>query len=331
MLQEVRLSSTHWQSGFTTKEAMLRRYILARLFLLIPLVFGVSLFTFILVNIAPGDPISTRYGLDPRGADPATIDRLRDELGLNDPLPVQYLTYLRDLLRGDMGQSITTRIPVSQEIMSRLPATLELTLASMVLVLLVGVPLGIISALYRGSIIDMLSMGIAFLGVSMPSFWLGIMLMLFFSLQLGLLPSSGRYDFKSLILPSVTLAFGLMGLITRMMRSSMLEVLDQDYMRTARAKGITSRRIILVHGLRNALIPLLTILGFQFASLLGGTVIIETVFAWPGMGRLAVNSIFRRDYPVIMGTVLVFSVTFLLVNLLIDILYTIVDPRIRYD
>lgn len=313
------------------------RYILTRLLLLIPLLFGVSLFTFILINIAPGDPISTQFGLDPRGADPETIEQLREDLGLNDPLPVQYLNYLGNLLRGDMGKSISTRIPVSQEILLRLPATLELAVAAMVLTLLVAIPLGIISALNRGSIVDMFSMGIALVGVSMPSFWLGLMLMLLFSLQLHLLPSSGRgmgtwtSELQSLILPSVTMAFGLMGLATRIMRSSMLEVLGQDYMRTAHAKGLHPRRVILAHGLRNAFIPLLTILGLQFASLLGGAVIIETIFAWPGIGRLAVNAIFRRDYPVVMGTVLVFSVTFLLINLFIDILYTFVDPRIRYD
>jgi peptide/nickel transport system permease protein len=315
----------------------LLRYILTRLLLLIPLLFGVSLFTFILINIAPGDPISTQFGLDPRGGDPATIDRLRDELGLNDPLPMQYLNYLGNLLKGDMGTSISTRIPVSEEILFRLPATVELAVVAMILVLLVAIPLGIISALYRGSIIDMFSMGIALLGVSMPSFWLGIMLMLLFSLELGLLPSSGRGDgsigseLEHLILPSVTLAFGLLGLATRIMRSSMLDVLAEDYIRTARSKGLGPRRVILVHGLSNAFIPLLTILGIQFAALLGGAVIIEMIFAWPGIGRLAVNAIFRRDYPVVMGTVLVFSVTFLIVNLFIDILYTVVDPRIRYD
>ena len=313
------------------------RYILFRLLLLIPLLFGVSLVTFLLVNIAPGDPISTRFGLDPRGADKETVDRLREELGLNDPLPVQYLNYVGGLLQGDMGTSITTRTPVSEEIRARLPATLELAVAGMALVLLVSIPLGILSAVHRGSIVDMFSTGVALLGVSIPSFWLGIMLMLLFSLQLGWLPSSGRGDgtfsgeLKSLILPAVTLAFGLLGLATRIMRSSMLEVLGRDYVRTARAKGASSRRVVLKHGLRNAFIPLLTILGIQFAGLLGGTVIIETIFAWPGIGRLAVNAIFRRDYPVIMGTVLVFSVTFLIVNLLIDILYTLIDPRIRYD
>ncbi len=313
------------------------RYILFRLLLLIPLLFGVSLVTFLLVNIAPGDPISTRFGLDPRGADKETVDRLREELGLNDPLPVQYLNYVGGLLQGDMGTSITTRTPVSEEIRARLPATLELAVAGMALVLLVSIPLGILSAVHRGSIVDMFSTGVALLGVSIPSFWLGIMLMLLFSLQLGWLPSSGRGDgtfsgeLRSLILPAVTLAFGLLGLATRIMRSSMLEVLGRDYVRTARAKGASSRRVVLKHGLRNAFIPLLTILGIQFAGLLGGTVIIETIFAWPGIGRLAVNAIFRRDYPVIMGTVLVFSVTFLIVNLLIDILYTLIDPRIRYD
>ncbi len=313
------------------------RYILFRILLLIPLLVGVSLITFMLVNVAPGDPISTRYGLDPRGADQETIDRLREELGLNDPLPVQYLTYVRGLLRGDMGDSIMTRAPVSGEILSRLPATIELAAAGMLLVLLVSIPLGILSAVYRGTVIDMFSTGIALVGVSMPSFWLGIMLMLLFSLELGLLPSSGRGDgtfvgeAKALILPAVTLAFGLLGLATRIMRSSMLEVLGQDYVRTARAKGAHERRVVFKHGFRNALIPLLTILGIQFAGLLGGTVIIETIFAWPGIGRLAVNAIFRRDYPVIMGTVLVFSVTFLIVNLLIDILYTMIDPRIRYN
>lgn len=315
----------------------LLRYILFRLLLLIPLLFGVSLVTFLLVNIAPGDPISTRFGLDPRGADKETVDRLREELGLNDPLPVQYLNYVGGLLQGDMGTSITTRTPVSEEIRARLPATLELAVAGMALVLLVSIPLGILSAVHRGSIVDMFSTGVALLGVSIPSFWLGIMLMLLFSLQLGWLPSSGRGDgtfsgeLRSLILPAVTLAFGLLGLATRIMRSSMLEVLGRDYVRTARAKGASSRRVVLKHGLRNAFIPLLTILGIQFAGLLGGTVIIETIFAWPGIGRLAVNAIFRRDYPVIMGTVLVFSVTFLIVNLLIDILYTLIDPRIRYD
>ncbi|MDX1414716.1 MAG: ABC transporter permease [Candidatus Promineifilaceae bacterium] len=313
------------------------RYILTRLLLLIPLLIGVSLITFIMINVVPGDPISTQFGMDPRGVDPETINRLREELGLNDPLPVQYLNYLKDLLRGDMGTSITTKTPVTLEIKSRLPATVQLALAAMFLVLLVSIPLGILSALHRGSIIDRLSVGVALLGVSMPSFWLGIMLMLLFSLQLGWLPSAGRGDgtltgsLRALILPAVTLAFGLMGLSTRIMRSSMLDVLDQDYMRTAHAKGLPPRRVVFRHGLRNAFIPVLTILGIQFASLLGGTVIIETIFAWPGIGRLAVNAIFRRDYPVIMGTVLIFSVTFLLVNLIVDILYTVVDPRIRLE
>jgi peptide/nickel transport system permease protein len=312
------------------------RYILRRLLLTIPLLLAVSLLTFLLINLAPGDPISTRFGLNLNNLDPGRIEEIRDELGLNDPLPVQYLRYLGDLLRGDMGRSLTTNRPVSEEILLRLPATILLTLAAMLFVVLVAVPLGIISAVKRGSLLDNLSMGGALVGVSMPSFWFGIMLMLLFALKLGWLPTGGRGDgtvvggAKALILPAITLGAGLMGLVARLSRSSMLEVLDQDYMRTARAKGLSSRLVLLRHGLRNALIPLVTVIGVQFASLLGGAVIVETIFSWPGMGRMAINAISRRDYPVIMGTVLVFSVVFVLANLIVDILYTIIDPRIRY-
>jgi ABC-type dipeptide/oligopeptide/nickel transport system permease component len=308
-----------------------------RLVILVPLLLGVSVLTFLLVHLAPGDPVSTQFGLDPRGLDKETMERLRDDLGLNDPLPVQYWNYLRNLLRGDMGNSISTRTPVREEILSRLPATIELAVAAIILVLLISIPLGIISAVNRGSVADNLAMGAALLGVSMPAFWFGIMLMLLLSLHLGWLPSGGRGDgtliggFKALLMPAFTLAVGMMGLVTRIMRSSMLEVLGQDYMRTASAKGLAPRLVLLRHGLRNALIPVLTIIGIQFAGLLGGTIIVETIFAWPGIGRLAVNAIWRRDYPIIMGTVLVFSATFVLVNLLVDILYTFIDPRIRYD
>jgi peptide/nickel transport system permease protein len=315
----------------------LKRYILQRLLLLIPLLLGVSLVTFILAHLVPGDPISSQFGLNPRGMEPETVERLRGELGLDDPLPVQYLRYLRQLLRGDLGRSLATRAPVSQEILARLPATLELAAAALLLVLVVAIPLGVLSAAKRGSALDQASMLGAVLGVSVPSFWLGIMLMLLFALNLELLPSSGRGDgslwaaLKSLILPAVTLAAGLVGLVARVTRSSMLEVLGQDHVRTAYAKGLPPKLVVVRHGLRNALIPVVTILGLQSAALLGGTVIVETVFAWPGIGRLAVNAIWRRDYPVIMGTVLVFSLIFVLANLAADILYTLLDPRIRYD
>lgn len=315
----------------------MKRYILQRLLLLVPLLLGISVLTFLMVHLTPGDPILTQFGMNPRGMDQETIERLREQLGLNDPLPVQYLRYLGNLLRGDMGKSLTTKTPVLDEILARLPATIQLTIASMIVVVMVAIPLGIVSAVKRGSLVDNLCMGGALLGVSMPSFWFGIMMMLLFSLKLGWLPSAGRGDgtavgtLKALIMPSLTLGSGMMGLVTRMTRSSMLEVLGQDYMRTARAKGLTPWVVLLRHGLRNALIPVVTILGVQFAGLLGGAVIIETIFAWPGIGRLAVNAIWRRDYPVIMGTVLIFSVVFVLTNLLVDILYTLIDPRIRYD
>jgi len=314
-----------------------RRYIFQRLLLLIPLLLAISVLTFFLIHVAPGDPIATQFGMNLKQLEPERIEAIREELGLNDPLPVQYLRYLANLLQGDLGRSLTTHAPVSEEILSRLPATIQLTVASMLVVLLVAVPLGILSAVNRGSLVDNLCMGGALLGVSMPSFWFGIMLMLLFSLKLGLLPTGGRGDgtlagaLKALIMPALTLGTGMMGLVARLTRSSMLEVLGQDYMRTAYAKGLIPRVVLIRHGLRNALIPVVTVVGVQFASLLGGAVITETIFAWPGIGRLAVTAISRRNYPVIMGTVLVFSVTFVLANLIVDILYTFIDPRIRYD
>jgi len=314
-----------------------RSYILQRLLILFPLLLAISMVTFLLAHLAPGDPVMARFGLDVKRMETERLEQIREELGLNDPLPIQYLRYLKDLLRGDMGRSLTTHAPVSEEIASRFPATLQLTVASMLFMLIVAIPLGVISAVKRGTLIDNLCMGGALLGVSMPAFWFGIMLMLLFSLKLGWLPSTGRGDgtfwgtVKALIMPGITLGTGLMGLVTRLTRSSMLEVLGQDYMRTAHAKGLAPRLVLIRHGLRNALIPVATVVGAQFASLLGGTVIIETVFAWPGIGRLAVDAISRRNYPVIMGTVLVFSVTFVLINLLVDVLYTLIDPRIRYD
>ncbi len=313
------------------------RYIIQRILILIPLLLAISLLTFVLVHLAPGDPIATQFGMNMKRLEPERIEAIREELGLNDPLAVQYLRYLGNLLKGDMGQSLTTKKPVLDEITDRLPATIQLTLAAMFISLLLAIPLGILSAVKRGSFVDKLSMSGALLGVSMPSFWVGIMLMLLFSLQLGWLPSSGRGDgttvgsIKALILPALTLGMALMGLTTRLMRSSMLEVLGQDYMRTARSKGLRSFVVLNRHGLRNALIPVVTIVGLQFASLLGGAVIVETIFAWPGIGRLAVNAIWRRDYPVIMGTVLVFAVVFILMNLLVDLVYTLIDPRINFD
>ncbi|HBY99109.1 MAG TPA: hypothetical protein DEP84_35055 [Chloroflexi bacterium] len=312
------------------------KYVTRRLLLLIPLLLAVSLVTFVLIQLVPGDPVAAQYGVDPEGMDPRRIQEIRQELGLNDPLPVQYVRYLGRVLHGDLGRSISTKRPVGPDIFQRFPATMELAIASMIVVVLISIPLGIISAQKRGSWLDNLAMTASLFGVSMPSFWVGVMLILLFALKLGWLPSVGRGTgvvgtVKSLILPALTLGTGLAGLVTRITRSSMLEVLSQDYMRTAHAKGLSYRAVLVRHGLPNALIPVVTVLGVQFASLLSGAVIVETIFAWPGIGRFAVDAIWRRDYPVIMGTVLVFATIFVLANLAVDILYVFLDPRIRYD
>jgi peptide/nickel transport system permease protein len=307
-----------------------------RLLLLIPMLLAVSLFTFVLLHLAPGDPVAAMYGLDPENMNSDQVARIRAELGLDDPLPTQYLRYLGNLIQGDLGRSISTKRPIGPDILQRFPVTMELAIATMIVVVVVAIPLGVISAQKRGTLVDNVAMGISLFGVSMPNFWVGIMLILIFSLSLGWLPSVGRGrglvdGLKSLILPALTLGTSLTGLVTRVTRSSMLEVLDQDYMRTARAKGLSPRMVTLRHGLRNALIPVLTILSLQFASLLSGAVVVETVFAWPGMGRFTVDAIWRRDYPVIMACVLVFAAIFVLVNLVVDVLYAVIDPRIRYN
>jgi peptide/nickel transport system permease protein len=312
-------------------------YITRRLLLVPFLILGITIVVFMLIQFAPGDPVTAQYGLKLAEADPVRIEKLKEELGLNDPIMVQYFRYLGNLLQGNMGISLTTKLPVLLEITSRFPATFELTMAAMMIVMAFSIPLGIIAALKRGSWLDNGLMAFSLFGVSMPSFWLGIMLILLFSITLDWVPTSGRGDgplfsrLEYLVLPAVTLGFAILGLNSRIMRSSMLEVLDQDYIRTAVAKGQRRRIVLTRHALRNALIPILTLFGIQFASLLGGAVIIEMIFAWPGLGRLAVNATMRRDYPLIMGTVLLFSVFYLIASLVVDLFYTIVDPRIRFE
>ena len=313
----------------------MKQYILRRVILMIPLVFGVTTATFALIHLIPGDPVELMMS-NARQLTEEEIHRIREKLGLNDPLPIQYVRYVTNLLKGDMGKSVRSRSAVSYEIMQRLPDTIILTVTSICLVLVLALPIGIVSALKRGTWIDTLAMTFALFGVSIPAFWFGIMLMLIFGLHLDWLPTVGQgktpIEFaRSLILPSVTLSLILLGLVTRVARSSMLEVLSLDYVRTARAKGLGARWVNFRHALPNALIPILTVVSGQFASLLGGAVLIEKVFGWPGIGRLAVDSIFARDYLVVTNTVLVFAIMVILVNLANDILYCYIDPRIRFQ
>jgi len=311
-----------------------------RLLLLIPVLLGVSVVVFALVNVIPGDPIAIMLGANPQlPPDPATVAALRHQYGLDLPLASRYLVFVARIGRGDFGQSIITQQPVLRSILERYPATLLLSLASLTLSILIALPAGILSATRPYSWVDTVSMFAAMLGVSMPGFWLGLILMLVFSLYLGWLPvagmgtlSNGIGDVLShLAMPAVTLGLALSALLTRMTRSSLLEVLRQDYVRTAHAKGLSGRVVTLRHALRNAALPILTVIGFQFGYLLGGSVIVETIFAWPGIGRLAVNAIWQRDLPVIQGTVLMFTLTFVLVNLAVDLLYAWIDPRIHYE
>ncbi len=308
--------------------AVMGWYVIRRLVLVIPTLLGVSIAVFAMVRLIPGDPALAMAGPH---ATPQYVEQIRRDLRLDDPLHVQYYHFLSALLRGDLGSSTRTRRPVTAELWDKFPNTVELTLASLVIAAALGIPAGIISAARRYSIFDNISMLIALLGVSMPVFWLGLMLMLLFSVHLGWLPSVGRGTLLHLILPALTLGASSMAFVARITRSSMLEVLKQDYVVTARAKGLRERGVVYKHALKNALIPVVTVMGLQLGILLGGAVLTETVFAWPGVGRLMVDSIQARDYPVVQGAVLLLAVSFVLVNLLVDMTYALLDPRIKYN
>ncbi|NLJ85265.1 MAG: ABC transporter permease [Firmicutes bacterium] len=316
------------------------RYIVRRLLAMIPLLLGISFIVFALLNILPGDPVSIMLSSNPHiTPDANTIAQLQAQYGLDKPLFTQYLIFLGNLFKGDMGTSMYTQQPVLTAIWERMPATAELAIAALIISVVIAIPVGVISAVRQYSWIDHLCLIGTLIGVSMPSFWLGLLLMLGFSLKLRWLPLSGMGYFSNgvgdvlrhLIMPAFTLGFGMAALLARLTRSSMLEVLGQDFVRTARAKGLSERAVIYRHALRNGLIPIFTVLGVQFGYLLGGSVIVETIFSWPGIGRLAVNSIMNRDLPMVQGTVLVFTLLFILVNLGVDILYAAIDPRIQYD
>lgn len=331
-------------------------YIIRRLLSLIPTLFGVSIIVFLFLRMIPGDPALALGG---EHATEATVERIREEFGLNKSLPEQYITYMGKVLRGDLGRSILSKRPIADEIRVRFPATLELSVCALIVALVVGLPAGIISATKRNSPIDNIAMVGSLLGISMPIFWLGLMLNWFFAVELGWLPSVTRLDasidlqritnliivdsiltgnaeallngIKHLILPSVALSTISMAIIARMTRSAMLEVLEQDYIRTARAKGLIERVVTVRHALKNALLPVITVLGLQVGVLLSGAVLTETIFAWPGIGRWLYLSILSRDYPIVQGMALFITALFLVVNLLVDVSYALVDPRIRYE
>lgn len=309
----------------------MKQYLIKRLFYLIPVMFGVSIITFGLINLAPGDP--AEIILRSSGVEPTleAVDALREELGLNDPVYIQYGRWFRDVLHLDLGQSYRTGRPVAEEIFSRFPATLELTVAAIFFMLLISIPSGILAALHRHAFVDHLSRIWALAGASLPGFWLGLLLIYYFSVKLGIFPVMGRGGLDHLVLPAVTLGFGMAATYARLLRASMLEVLGQDYIKVARARGLKEKLIVGRHAFKNALLPVVTAFGMSFGHLLGGAVIVETIFAWPGVGKFFVDAIFNRDYPVIQGYALFMAVVFVIVNLLVDIAYVFLDPRIRLE
>jgi peptide/nickel transport system permease protein len=302
-------------------------YILRRLIQSLLLILAVSIVVFTLVRLIPGDPV--RFMLT-ESASPEQVAAKRHEMGLDRPLPVQYVIFLSKAVRGDLGRSLFYGDSTFRVLIDHLPATLYLATAALAFALAVAVPMGVISAVKRDSVWDYLGMGVALVGQSMPAFWLGLMLVMVFAVYLNILPSSGMGGPKHLILPAVTLGAYMMSLSTRLVRSGLLDILHEDYVRTARAKGLTGSRVIFGHAMRNMLIPLVTVLGLQLGSLLGGAVITETIFAWPGVGTLIYTAINARDYPLIQAAVLMLSVFFVLINLGVDLLYAVIDPRIHH-
>lgn len=309
-------------------------YLARRLLTLIPTLFIVSVIAFTLIHLTPGDPVSLILGPD---ATISEIERVRQNLGLDRPLYEQYFVWISHVLRGDLGTSIFVDQPVASMILTRLETTLLLTGLALLFTVCLGIPTGVISAIKRNSVVDQSSMVVALLGVSMPNFWLGLNLILLFSVYLGWFPTGGYTPLsdsvtgaiKSLILPAIALGFSNAAIVARMTRASMLDVLHQDYVRTARAKGLAAWPVYARHALRNAFMPVITVVGVVLAGLLGGAVVTETVFTLPGVGRLVVNSVLRRDYPVIQGIILLVAATYVVLNLLIDVIYVYIDPRVR--
>lgn len=303
------------------------KYIIRRIIAMIPVVIGITFLVFMIMQLAPGDPVQMILG---DNASPEAVEAMRDEMGLNDNVLVQYGRYLVNLVQGDMGTSYVNKRPVADEVFSRVPATFKLAAVAAVVSIVIAIPLGILAAIKQNTLFDHSSMVVSLIGISMPAFWLALMLMLLFSLKLGWLPAQGAKDgWKSYVLPSIAIGFMQMAAIARTTRSSMLETICQDYIRTARSKGITEREVIFHHSFRNALIPTVTIVGVQLGGLLGGAVLTETVFAWPGLGRLVVQAVNGRDVPVVLGCIVVLSVGFSIVNLVVDLLYGFIDPRVR--
>ncbi|MEQ9485813.1 ABC transporter permease [Coleofasciculus sp. F4-SAH-05] len=332
-------------------------YIIKRLLNLLPVLLGITLLVFLFLHLIPGDPATVMLG--ERGT-PEQVEALREQLGLNQPLPLQYLTFINNLLHLDFGTSIISGIPIIDEIKTRFPATFELSLAAMIVAVILGIPAGVLAAVYKNRPADNLTMIGSLLGVSMPVYWLGLLLIYLFAITLNWFPPSGRISIEAgltfqpitgfyildailkldinvlqdvlshLILPALTLGTIPLAILARITRSSLLEVLSQDYIRTARAKGIPEHWVILRHGLKNALLPVVTIIGLQFGTLLGGAILTETIFSWPGIGSWIYEGILARDYPVVQGGVVVVSIIFVLVNLVVDISYALVDPRIKY-
>jgi ABC-type dipeptide/oligopeptide/nickel transport system permease component len=304
-------------------------YIQWRLVRAVPVLLGITTLVFTMIHLLPGDPVTAMLS-ESSATSAEAVEQTRRELGLDDPILVQYGRYLRQALQGDLGRSIQTHRPVTEMIFDVLPSTLRLTFAAMGTAIVLGITLGTIAAIRQNSWLDSISMVIALLGVSTPIFWLGLVLLYVFAIRLDWVPVTGEGGWRRMVLPALTLGIGAAAIIARLVRASLLEVMRQDFITTARAKGLTAQRTIIVHGLRNALIPVVTIIGLQFGALISGAVITETVFARQGIGQLAVNAIKRRDFPLVQGTVLVAACGYLLVNLLVDISYAWLDPRIKY-
>ncbi len=303
------------------------KYIIKKLLLMVPVLIGLTIFIFLILHLAPGEPVDLIVGPN---ATPEVYENVRESLGLNRSLPTQYFIFLKNLLKGDLGRSILQNRPVSELILERFPVTFKLGVLSLLLSFTIAVPIGVIAAINRNTYLDYLSMTGALIGISMPTFWFALLLLYFFAYRLGWFPISGYGTVRHLILPVITVGLTDAAVTARMVRSSMLEVIGQDYVRTARAKGVHENIVMGKHALKNALIPVITLLGMRIGWIFGGSVILETVFSIPGIGRLIVDGIFSRDYPVVQGSILVLAASVLIGNLIADILYAVVDPRIKY-